>query len=270
MHADETTDSPTVAAEIIERIEHGDLDAAVAAVTELDVVSATSPKMLAAMIQTARACEKDQRSDEAAEVYHTAAALANELSTNDPAIIPTAKTAAIWLTAANSLTVVGRDADAFRWLRLAAESTSDTVLAQRVGKSLLSVASGALNANDKLTAGHAYQLAVQQFLLANPEQPNPSIATARLGYAWTLVMAANESGNSEHVAQALAAVDEFIEHHSGHADTSSALLLKMSCESSLGRKEDAESTRERLIHNHPRSDAMCQIVSQACGDAASG
>ncbi|MFG0254591.1 MAG: tetratricopeptide repeat protein, partial [Rhodopirellula sp. JB053] len=270
VHAEETTDSPKDAAEIIERIDQGDLAAAIAAVTELDVASTTSPKTLAAVIQVARACEKDQRSEEAAEVYHTAAALAKELTSEDSSKIPSAKRAAIWLTAANSLTVVGRDADAFGWLRLAAESTSDTVLTQRVGKSLLSVASGALNANDKLTAGHAYQLAVQQFLSANPGQPNPAIATARLGYAWTLVMAANESGNADHVAQALAAVDEFIEHHPGHADTSSALLLKMSCESSLGRNDAAESTREQLIQNHPRSDAMCQIVSQALGDAASG
>ncbi|EMI43489.1 tetratricopeptide repeat protein [Rhodopirellula sp. SWK7] len=256
----------SIATEILETLDRGDVDAAVLAVANVDVSNAVTPRILAAVIQTARACTSDQRSDDAAEVYHTAAAVCEKLAKDPSANLPSEKAIAIWQAAANGLTVVGRDADALRWLRLAADACGDPSTARRIGGSLLSVASGALNAADKLTAGHAYQLAIELFEKSGADVSGQSIATARLGYAWTLVMAANESGNAEHIGQSLVAVDEFLNHHPDHGDASSALLLKMSCQTRLGEHEAAETTRSELLEKHPRTDAMCQVVLLACAN----
>ncbi|MCM2374357.1 tetratricopeptide repeat protein [Aporhodopirellula aestuarii] len=257
-------DNSSVATELMRMLDDGDIDAAVDAVSQIEVSSAVSSRTLAAIIQTARKCSSEGRNEDAADVYHTAAAICGKLSADSPAELPAEKAVAIWHAAASGLTVVGRDAEALRWLRLAAKASTNPYAGQRVGDALLAVASGALNGADKLTAGHAYQLAIELFEKSEAEHPSPSMATARLGYAWTLVMAASESGNADHIRQSLIAVDEFLQRHPDHDDASSALLLKLSCQTRLGEHDAADSTRDEIMQKHPRTEAMCEVVQLAC------
>lgn len=241
----------------------GDIDAAIAAVSKLDLREQLDPRTLAGVVRIARRCEQEHRRDEAAEVYHTAAAICERLVDSDEGNLPTEKAAVIWNASATSLTACGRHADALRWSTLASTAVDPATIG-RTGDTLLAVAAGALDSNDKLTAGKAYRLAIEMFQKSPSQRVGSDIATARLGYAWTLVMAAIESGNKSHIEKSLVAVDSFLEHHPKHDDAASAYLLKLHCQTKLGDSEGASSTQSELFRKRPRTSAACEAVKMAC------
>ncbi len=246
-------------------VDGDDLDAAIAAVSNLDLREPPTLFALAATVRIARRCEKEQRRDDAAEVYHTASAICERLVGNDAEQLSAEKAAVIWNAAASALTAGGRHADALRWSALAAESSSDPAMISRTGDTLLAVAAGALDSAEKLTAGKAYRLAIEMFEKHSSRQVGRDIATARLGYAWTLVMAADESGKKDHFEKSLAAVEDFLQHHPKHSDASSAYLLKLNCQTHLHDYDGVEATSDELFRVHPRSSAACEAVRLVCG-----
>lgn len=241
-----------------------DIDAAIAAVAKLDQLEEPSLRTLAGVVRIARRCEQEQRRDEAAEIYHTAAAICERLVDSKLGDLPAEKAVVIWHASATSLTACGRHADALRWSTLAAASATDPATSGRTGDTLLAVAAGALDSDDKLTAGKAYRLAIEMFQKNPAQQGGSDIATARLGYAWTLVMAAIESGNQAHIEKSLVAVDSFLEHHPKHDDAASAYLLKLNCQTKLGDSNGAASTRAELFSQQPKTSAACEAVKMAC------
>ncbi|TWT74027.1 hypothetical protein CA85_09110 [Allorhodopirellula solitaria] len=255
----------TTATNLIAAVDSEDLGAAVAAVAEIDLRDQQSLRTLAAVVRIARRCEQEQRRDDAAEIYHTASAICERLVGEQADELAVEKADVIWNAAASSLTANGRHADALRWATLAAESADQASTSSRTGDTLLAIAAGALDSDDKLTAGKAYRLAVEMFSNHASRQAGPDIATARLGYAWTLVMAANDSGSPEHIQKSLDAVQKFLDHHPDHSDAPSALLLKISCQTRLDDEEGVEKTRAALLNKHPRSSATCEVVKTACG-----
>lgn len=252
------------ATELLRFVEENNLDAAEQAVAEIDITQVASTRTLAAIVKTARQCTADGRTEAAAEVFHTAAALSEAMMANPEPGLPVEKAIAIWHAAAGALTSTGRHADALRWLSLAAEHGQNPATNTRTGGKLLAVASGALDADDNLTAGHSYRHAIEMLKTTDAAHTGPSIATARLGYAWTLVMAAGESGKEEHLRQSLEAVETFLKHHPKHPDAASAMLLQLSCQTQLGAEEEAETTRVELIQKHPRSSSTAEMIVMAC------
>ena len=261
-----TTEVPGSSASVSlqEAVEGDDLDAAIAAVSGLDLRDEPTLRTLAAVVRIARRCEQEQRRDEAAETYHTASAICERLVGSAPENLPAEKAAVIWNASASSLTANGRHADALRWSTLATESAVDPAIISQTGDTLLAVAAGALDNNDKLTAGKAYRLAIEMYEKHASRQVGAEIATARLGYAWTLVMAADESGKPDHLEKSLVAVEDFLEHHPKHSDAPSAFLLKINCLTRLHDLDGAESTRAELLRAHPRTSAACESIKTAC------
>jgi len=270
-----STGSP--ATELMRLLGENDLDAAAGFVSQIDITRedltpSVSMQTLAAIIQTARKCHSEGRREAAAEVYHTGAALCERLLTgstepddsHNP--LPPEKAVAVLNSAASSLTSAGRLADALRWLTVSAEHAATRVTIQSTGDKLLAVAAGGLDSDDVLTAGNAYRSAIDLFESHGQGEPFAGLATARLGHAWTLVMAAGESGNEDHLRQSLAAVDTFLQHHDDHTDAPSARMLRLSCQTRLGDPDAAEATREELVRLHPRSTATAEMIVQACAD----
>ncbi len=245
-------------------VDADDLDTAIAAVSQLDLRDEPTLRTLAAVVRIARRCQKEQRRDDAAEIYHTAGAICERLVGSDAGDIPAEKAVVIWNASASSLTVCGRHADALRWSTLAADSAQEAATISRTGDTLLAVAAGALDSDEKLTAGKAYRQAIEMFQKHATRQTGQDIATARLGYAWTLVMAASESGNPDHLQKSLVAVDDFLKHHPKHSDAASALLLKLNCQTRLHDVAGSESTCAELLRTHPRTSAACEAVKMAC------
>jgi tetratricopeptide (TPR) repeat protein len=259
-------------ATLLQTLSGEDIDAVITAVSQIDVDAPLSTRTLAALVGAARKCSQAGRHDESGEIYHTAAAVCEkQITTATAAELPAETAITIWNSAASALTAQDRHADALRWSTLAADSirrmtakaaSNETIT--RTGETLLAVAAGALDTGDKLTAGSAYRLATELWEKHASESNSEKLATARLGYAWTLVMAAGESGDANHLAESLVAVETFLKHHASHPDAPSALLLKLSCQTQLKDHDAAASTGEHILVNHPQSSAACEVIKLAC------
>lgn len=247
-----------------EAVDSDDLDTAIEAVSQVDLRDRPTLRTLAAVVRIARRCQNEQRRDEAAEIYHTAGAICERLIGDGAEDISVEKAVVIWNASASSLTACGRHADALRWSTLAADSAQEAAAISRTADTLLAVAAGALDSDEKLTAGKAYRLAIEMFKKHATRQNGPDIATARLGYAWTLVMAASESGKPDHIQKSLVAVEDFLQHHPKHSDASSALLLKLNCQTRLDDVAGCQSTCAELLRLHPCTSAACEAVKMAC------
>ncbi|WP_404309099.1 tetratricopeptide repeat protein [Neorhodopirellula lusitana] len=217
---------------------------------------------LAAIVKVARKCERHERREEAADLLHLAGKVCSKLIENGDAAPPAPQSIAIFTAAASSLNQQGRYSDAFGWLASAAKLDADSSASLRIGEALLATASGLLDDGDLESSESGYRLAVEE--LAKARSGEKPLATARLGLAWTMVMRANAANDEAMIQDALAATNAFIEGHPGHEDSSSALLLKLSCVTRLGDSEAATAVQDKVLLDHPQSVAACEILKSEC------
>lgn len=250
-----------------------DLDAEVAAARKVDVASTdVDARSLASLVQTARKCERFDRREDATDLYHLSATVCESLLSRNDGGIAVAQSVAILATAASALTSQGRHADAERWLTLALAQGPTEAMAARLGQTWLSVASGFLDDGELSQSRDAYRSATETLARSGAADPK-SLATARLGLAWTMVMlvgtvedasAGTATANVEATRQALAATESFLQHHPDHADASSAWLLKLSCQKRLQDTDGASQTRSVIFKRFPHSIAACEVLKSSC------
>lgn len=241
-----------------------ELDAALA---DAKAIDATSPKTetrtLASWIQTARKCERHDRAEDACELYHHAAIACQSILKHQPGDIQPDQAVAILTTAASSLSHHGRHRDAADWLRLASQQDAAVSSMKRVGDGFLSTASGLLDENDLAGSQDAYRNAIDAFVQFDPSNTT-SLATARLGLAWTMAMQANAGDDTEAIQSALATTQNFLDEHPGHSDASSALLLKLSCLTRLDDAEQTLATKTEILTQHADSIAATDVLKMSC------
>jgi tetratricopeptide (TPR) repeat protein len=167
------------------------------------------------------------------------------------------------MTAASSLGEHGRHQEAFAWLQLARRQDAGESSMRRIGDALLASASGLLNENDWTRSRDAYQLAIDTLVQFDPAS-TISLATARLGLAWTMVMLANSGDDAETIRAALNATDDFLQQHPEHADASSALLLKLSCQTRLKDEDGSVVTQTEILRRHPNTMAANDVLKMRC------
>lgn len=241
-----------------------DLDVEVAAAQKIDVLSTdVNARLLASLIQTARKCERHDRREDAADLYHRSANVCESLLTRGDDSMTSDQFVAVLTTAASALTNQGRHCDAARWLKLAADQTVNSTTAQRIGQTLLSVASGLLDTGELAQSQTNYALAVET-LHKSGSSDEKTLATARLGLAWTMVMQSSESNDSDSISRSLTATESFLLNHPEHPDASSALLLKLSCQTRLQDSDAASQTESRILAEFPRSSAACEVLKSKC------
>lgn len=241
-----------------------ELDAAIAEAKSID---ATSPKVetraLATWIQTARKCERHDRADDACELYHHAALACQSILKHAPGAIKPDQAVAILTTAASSLGNHGRHGDAAVWLRLASKQDAAVSSMKRVGDGFLATASGLLDENDLAGSQEAYEDAVDTLVQFDPSNAT-SLATARLGLAWTMVVQANAGEDTDAIQLALATTQDFLNEHPGHSDASSALLLKLSCLTRLNNEEQILATKTEILTKYADSIAATDVLKMSC------
>lgn len=279
-----------LADELLDATRAGDYSGAVATLTEklpANLASGgaasdawtgqTLTRLVAAMLKLAEELRANGEQDAAAEVYHRAALLVRS-SVDSEVAFPMPRQAAIWLAAARELTVAGRPDEALRWLRevswaaeVGGEQTPEgpaepmqrlpAESAEQIPDQLIKVAAGLLEQQSLTGAAEAYSLAESwgHTLAWEFRDPvPPALGTARLGRAWSLTMAGTDD------EAALSAVDRFLKLHDGHPDAASAMLLRITCLSRLGRTKQREEARDALFARYPQSDAALQMAVVAC------
>lgn len=241
-----------------------ELDGEVARAGELNV---TGPEVnvrdIAALVQTARKCERHDRREDATDVYNRAAMACRSLIDREPGAMKVEQSAAIFITAASALNNDGRHAEAMKWLASAEQQPNEELSLKRIGEAYLSTAAGLLDQNDLAAARDAYSRCIEVATQFEPTNTQ-SIATARLGFAWTLVMLATAGNDPDAIEQALDATDSFLKQHPDHADASSALLLKLSCSTRLQDTTAVASTQDEILKKFPESAAACEVLKSVC------
>lgn len=241
-----------------------ELDRAIAEAKSVDAASLNvDTRSIATWIQTARKCERHDRAEDACELYHHAAIACQSILERQPNAIKPDQAVALLTTAASSLGNQGRHRDAAVWLRLASQQDAEVSSMKRVGDGFLSTASGLLDENDFAGSQDAYQTAVETLIQFDPSN-TASLATARLGLAWTMVMQANSSGDAEAIQSGLAVTQSFLDEHPGHSDTSSALLLKVSVLTRLKDDERILQTKTEILTKYADSIAATDVLKMTC------
>jgi len=233
--------------------------------------------LLASLLKLAEQVRAAGDREGTAEVYHRAAWLVQSSGApND--LVPDSRRAAVWLAAARHLTVAGRPGEALQWLRQVSTIANvgadgfakDGALATRrlpdgaaepIPGQLIGVAAGLLEQRSLAEAAEAYALAeswAESLAWEFRDPVPPALATARLGRAWSMTM----EGTDDEAA--LISVERFLKLHAEHPDAASAMLLRMTCLSRLGRTAQWEAARDALFERYPQSDAALQMAVVAC------
>lgn len=226
-------------------------DNAIATARTIAANEGSSIRSIAALVQLARRLDSSgNQVENAADVHDMAAYAVMRLRESDPNSLSAEQTANLLLSAANGLSRSGRPTDAHRWL---GEVSQLGVTSPEWTATCMTVASGLLDDGQLELAQSTYNMVIDS-------GDSPQLATARLGLAWCTAM----SGEDDQAA--LTAIDQFLKHHSEHADVPSALLMQMSCQFRTGQSESADKTLERLLTQHADSSACLQAIVSHCGN----
>lgn len=226
-------------------------DDAIATARTIAANEGSSIRSIAALVQLARRLDSSgNQVENAADVHDMAAYAVMRLRESDPNSLSAEQTANLLLSAANGLSRSGRPTDAHRWL---GEVSQLGVTSPEWTATCMAVASGLLDDGQLELAQSTYNMVIDS-------GDSPQLATARLGLAWCTAM----SGEDDQAA--LTAIDQFLKHHSEHADVPSALLMQMSCQFRTGQSESADQTLERLLTQHAESSACLQAIVSHCGN----
>ncbi|MEO9930892.1 tetratricopeptide repeat protein [Rhodopirellula bahusiensis] len=248
--ADES-DLAAATGQLLQQTHGAQWDDAIATARTIAANDSSSIRSIAALVQLARRLDTSgNQTENAADVHDMAAYAVMRLRDNDPDSLNAEQTANLLLSAANGLSRSARHTDAHRWLD---EVKQLGVTSPEWTATCMTVASGLLDGGHLELAQSTYQM-----VIGNGD--SPQLATARLGLAWCTAM----SGKDDQAA--LTEIDQFLQHHSDHADVPSALLMRMSCQFRTGQSDSADQTLQKLLEQHSASGACLQAIVSHCGN----